>query len=214
MENHMKQLEMNSHLPRKGEIIAEGNSIILGMIREDEKEKYLSVSEIYSFAKKFYKEERFCEYLWEDFSSDKAFVCSIYKKVSGEYLGYCSVKDMKKKEWELSIELFPDYCHKGYGSEALKLLMKEVYKLTGRQYFRVRVEIDNHISQGLMKKLGAVPNGVSEFLLYGEEIKRFQQEYKDKITDEIRAVAEEFGMKPEKLLGYVLEYQFDALNLK
>ena len=61
-----------------------------------------------------------------------------------------------------------------------------------------------------MKKLGATPNGISEFLLHGEEIEKFKEEYKDMITDEIRAVAAEFCMDAEDILGYVLEYRFDV----
>lgn len=92
--------------------------------------------------------------------------------------------------------------------------MKYVSELSGRRFFRVRVEIDNHASQGLMRKLGATPNGISEFMLHGEEIERFQQEHKDMITDKIREVAEEFCMEAEDILGYVLEYRFNVKSLK
>ena len=114
----------------------------------------------------------------------------------------------------MAIELKTEACHKGYGTEAVRLLMQALYRLAGRRYFRVRVEIDNHASQGLMKKLGAVPNGISEFLLHGEELEKFQEEYKDMITDEIREVAAEFCMEAEEMLGYVLEYRFDVETLK
>lgn len=60
-----------------------------------------------------------------------------------------------------------------------------------------------------MKKLGAYPNGISEFLLHGEEIEKFQAEHKDMITDKIRSVAAEFCMEAEDILGYVLEYRID-----
>ena len=92
--------------------------------------------------------------------------------------------------------------------------MENVHNLTGRRFFRVRVEIDNHASQGLMKKLGAYPNGISEFWLHGDEIERFQEEYKYMITDEIRNVAEEFCMDAEDIMGYVLEYRFDIEKWK
>ena len=114
----------------------------------------------------------------------------------------------------MAIELKPEACHKGYGTEALQLLMQALNRLTDRRYFRVRVEIDNHASQGLMKKIGAIPNGISEFLLHGEEIENFQEDYKDMITDEIREVAAEFCMEAEEMLGYVLEYRLDVERLK
>ena len=121
---------------------------------------------------------------------------------------------MIKDDWELAIELFPEVCHKGYGTEALFLLMQVLHRLTGRRYYHTKVEIDNYASQGLMKKLGAIPNGISEFLLQGEAIEKFQEDYKHMITDEIRSVANEFCMEAEDILGYVLEYRFDVRNLK
>lgn len=203
-----------SDLPQNGEMVVVGNKVILGVLREDEKEMYLAVSTEYSYLKGVYKDEKLREGVWNDFLSDSTFVCSIYDKVSGEYVGYCSIKNLVKNDWELAIELMPDACHKGYGTEALSLLMQVLHRLTGRRYFRARVEIENHASQGLMKKLGATPNGISEFLLHGEEIEKFQEENKGMITDEIRAVAAEFGMDAEDILGYVLEYRFDVENLK
>lgn len=199
-----------SSLPQAGDVVAVGDKIILGVIKEEERDKYLAVSYEYSYTKGMYKDERFVETTWKEFLSETSFVCSIYEKESSEYVGYCSIKNLSKGDWELAIELKPEECHKGYGTEALPLLMQAMHKLTGRRYFRARVEIDNHASQGLMKKLGATPNGISEFLLHGEEIEKFQEENKDSITDEIRAVAAEFCMDAEDILGYVLEYRFDV----
>lgn len=198
--------------PKEGEIVAVGNKVVLRVINADEKEKYLAVSYEYSFMKGAFKKESFRDSLWEEFISDNAFVCSVYEKVSGEYIGYCSIKNLLKEEWELAIELKSSECHKGYGTEALSLFMKEVNKLTGRRFFRARVELDNHASQKLMKKLGAIPNGISEFMLHGEEINVFQETYKHMITDEIREVAADFCMDAEDMLGYVLEYRFDMMN--
>ena len=220
LENKIEQLEQEqkrdiienwdrSVFPKVGEQLVEGNRVLLQVLREEEKEQYLAVKYEYSPLKRAYKDEEFREEVWNDFISESAFVCSIYEKDSNEFVGYCSIKDLSKKEWELAIELKSDKCHKGYGTEALNLFMQAVHKLTGRRFFRVRVEIDNHASQGLMKKLGAYPNGISEFWLHGEEIERFQEEYKYMITDEIRNVAEEFCMDAEDILGYVLEYRFD-----
>ena len=203
-----------SSLPQAGEKIAVGDKVALAGIREEEKEKYLEVSYEYSYMKGAYKDEKFREITWKEFLSDSSFVCSIYDKESGDYVGYCSVKNLVKGDWELAIELKPEACHKGYGTEALQLLMQALNRLTDRRYFRVRVEIDNHASQGLMKKIGAIPNGISEFLLHGEEIENFQEDYKDMITDEIREVAAEFCMEAEEMLGYVLEYRLDVERLK
>jgi len=215
LENCTKEDEIEierAMLPKYGEIIAEGDRIRLGVVREDEKEKYLAVSYEYSFMKSAFKDKKFLENLWDEFLSETAFVCSIYEKESGRYVGYCSVKSLRKDDWELAIELIPSECHKGYGSEALTLLMRTLHELTGKRFFCARVELDNHPSQGLMKKIGGHPDGVSEFLLHGEDIDKFREEYKDQITDEIRAVAEDFCMDAEDMLGYVLRYRFDMMD--
>ena len=197
------------NLPKKGEIVATGNRVVLSVIKDEERENYVAVSKAHSFTKTMYEDEKFCDTIWEDFMDENAFVCSIYAKETGEYVGYCSIKNMAREEWEIAMELLPAECHKGYGTEALKIFMDAVHKITGRRFFRARVAVGNHASQGLMRKLGATPNGISEFLLHGDEIKTFQEENKDMITDEIRNVADEFCMDAEDILGYVLEYRFD-----
>lgn len=210
-----KDVVTSNHLtfPINGEFIASGDKVVLAVIKHDEKDKYLALSYEYSFAKDMFQNEKFREKLWEEFISESAFVCSIYEKNTEEYVGYCSIKNITKEEWELAIELVPNNCRKGYGTEALNLFINAVHKLTGRRFFRVRVEIDNHASQRLMKKLGAYPNGISEFLLHGEEIDRFQAEHKNMITDDIRKVAADFCMEAEDILGYVLEYRFDMQKM-
>lgn len=196
-------------LPQAEEVVAEGNKVILKVCSELEREQYLEVSYTYSIFKEMYKEDSFREQIWKEFKSEDSFVCSIFDKERDVFVGYCSIRSLAKPEWELAMELKKEFCHKGYGSEALPLLMEYLHKATGRRFFRARVEVDNRPSQKLVNKLGGYPNGVSEFMIHGEDITRFQQEHKDMITDDIRAVAEEFCMEPEDLLGYVLEYRFD-----
>lgn len=212
IEDKKQQKEVTTEtfiLPGDGEKIAWGEKLWLSVINDDEREKYLAVSYEYSYMKGAFKEQAFQDNLWDEIKDENSFVCSIYDKESRKYIGYCSVKDMNKKDWEMAIEIIPEYCHKGYGTEALPLLMKNLHKLTGKRFFCARVEIDNYPSQGLMKKIGGIPDGICEFLLHGEEIEKFQKEHKDEITDEIRAVAEEFCMDAEDILGYVLCYRFD-----
>lgn len=199
--------------PQSGDVVAEGEKVILSVIKEDERENYLAVSYEHSSLKASYKDETFREETWREFISENSFVCSIYDKKTKEYVGYCSIKNLAKADWELSIELKSDKCHKEYGTESLNILMDTLHKLTGKRYFRARVEIDNYESQGLMKKLGAKENGISEFLLHGEEIERFREENKGMITEEIRNVAQEFCMEAEDILGYVLEYRFDRQTI-
>ena len=43
--------------------------------------------------------------------------------------------------------------------------MDQFSEITGEHVFRSRVEVDNYASQALHRKLGAVPNGMSECLI-------------------------------------------------
>lgn len=148
--------------------------------------------------------------MWDSVIEENVFVSSIYDKETETFVGYCSVKDLRKKELELAIELKPEWCHRGYGTQALALFVNYVAKFSGNCIYRARVEIDNYLSQALMKKVGAYPNGISEFELHGKELDQFKRENTDLIDDKLQAVAEEFCMEAEDILGCVLEYRLEV----
>lgn len=202
-----------SILPTTGELIAENEKVRLCVIQEREREEYLAVSYEHSFMKSAFKDNEFTEDLWNNFLSDKMFVCTVFDWLTGGYVGYCAIKNLNKPDWELGIELKKEWCHKGYGTEAVSLFLKKVATLTGKRFFRARVDIENVASQAMMRKLGAYPNGVSEFLLHGQLLEEFKSENIDKIDDNIRNIACEFKMTPEDILGYVLEYRIDVEKL-
>ena len=87
--------------------------------------------------------------------------------------------------------------------------MDQFSEITGEHVFRSRVEVDNYASQALHRKLGAVPNGMSEFLLHGEEIIKYQKGNQHLIDDNIRKLAVDFGVEPIEILGHVLEYKIE-----
>ena len=64
--------------------------------------------------------------------------------------------------------------------------MKKLALLTKNRFFRARVDIDNVASQSLMKKLGAYPNGVSEFMLHGKNLEEFKKDNIDMINDQYK----------------------------
>ena len=84
---------------------------------------------------------------------------------TNEFVGYCGIKNLTQEIPELAIELLSKYRKNGYGFQALSLLMDQFSEITGEHVFRSRVEVDNYASQALHRKLGAVPNGMSEFLI-------------------------------------------------
>ena len=190
-------------------LIGEDRDIVMFVTKASEKEEYLSLSHTYSQMKNAYKDEKFLEKVWNSFVEENVFACSVYDKKTKTFVGYCSIKDLTQKEWELAIELKPEWCHRGYGTQAVALFVNYMTEVTGNYIYRARVEIDNYASQALMKKLGAYPNGISEYELHGKELDQFRRENIDMLDDKLQAVAEEFCMEAEDILGYVLEYRLE-----
>ena len=75
--------------------------------------------------------------------------------------------------------------------------MDQFSEIKGEHVFRSRVEVDNYASQALHRKLGAVPNGMSE------------NENQHLIDDNIRKLAADFGVEPIEILGHALEYKIE-----
>ena len=199
-----------SIFPKTGMLIGEDRDVVMFVTKASEKEEYLSLSHTYSQMKNAYKDEKFLEKIWNSFIGENVFVCFVYDKKTKTFVGYCSIKELRQKEWELAIELKPEWCHRGYGTQALTLFVNCVTEITGNYIYRARVEIDNYASQALLKKLGAYPNGISEYELHGKNLDQFKRENTDLIDDKLQAVAEEFCMEAEDILGYVLEYRLEV----
>ena len=106
-EENIKNVEQirqfdRSVFPKFGELLAENGRVRLCAIREEEKNEYLDVSYEYSHTKNAFRDEKFIEELWNDFISEETFVCSIFDQATGKYVGYCSIKDLSKSDWELA----------------------------------------------------------------------------------------------------------------
>mgnify|MGYP002545299874 CR=1 FL=1 len=199
-----------SIFPKTGMLIGEDRDVVMFVTKASEKEEYLSLSHTYSQMKNAYKDEKFLEKIWNSFIGENVFACSVYDKKTKTFVGYCTINELRQKEWELAIELKPEWCHRGYGTQALTLFVNCVTEITGNYIYRARVEIDNYASQALLKKLGAYPNGISEYELHGKNLDQFKRENTDLIDDKLQAVAEEFCMEAEDILGYVLEYRLEV----
>lgn len=200
-------------LPREGELIAQNDLVVIKMIDSSEYDSYMDVSYICSLFKDKYAEEGFKKTEWESFLAEHKVVVSIYDKKTGSFVGYCSVNDIREKDWEIAIEENVEFRNKGYGYNALSLFINKLTELTGQRFYRAVIDIDNYASQNLFKKLGAYPNGISEYILHGDDLEKFQKENIDLIDDNIKRFADEFNIDPEDLLGHVVEYRIDMKNL-
>ena len=133
--------------------------------------------------------------------------------------------DRRLKRWELALMLLREYRYKGIAKKALTILFRELQSRTGRCVFRARVDIDNYASQALMDKIGARTNGVSEFMLHGEDLENFKQDLPvlgtdmDKITTAVRKKGisclggkESAGYKDNQLRGKVYSDIYSQLK--
>lgn len=189
-------------------VIYENERIRLRRPEKEDRAPFLQVKCQYAYSKVMIQRESYQEGLWEEQISNESLYYSIIERKNDKYIGYCGVKDLKKKVWEIAIELDGEYCHQGYGFLALGKYLENLAGLSGRREFASRVEADNIASQKLMEKLGFRPYGLAEFLLHSEEDKReAEEEYLYLLDERYEKLAERFHVEPRKLLSHVLEYR-------
>lgn len=198
-------------LPSSG--VFSGNAyVVLKVIDATEKDNYMKVSEQCAVSLKMFEETK--EDLWSEFLSNNSYVCSIYDAPTGNYVGYCSIKELNASEWEIAIELLEEYRNKKYGTRALNLFMDRLTEITGNRFYKFLIDIDNEPSQKLARRLGAYPDGLAEFLIHGEKLEQFREENKDMIDEHVIQLAEEFTSDPEDLIGMVLQFRIDQQRRK
>lgn len=192
----------------KGSILYSDDRVILRRVAEEDKIGFLEVEQEYTMIPNMFQKETFKEEIWDEHKSEPALMCSIINSETNEYLGYCGIKDTSLKRWEIAIEIHKCWCGKGIGYISVQGFLDAVTALTGVNEFRVRINSDNYASQGLFEKLGAVPNGISEFMIHGEAaLRECEEENLQYIDDRLIALGEKFHVDPRKLLSHVLEYK-------
>lgn len=152
-----------------------------------------------------FNDDKFKDTLWEEHRNETTLMCTIIYE--SKYVGYCGIKDTRKDKWEISIEILKKYSNKGIGYRSINILLRAIKERLGVTRFRVRIEPDNEASQRLFEKLGATPNGISELLLHGEQMDKFEEENLNLLDDRLIELADEFGVEPRKMLSCVLEYE-------
>lgn len=189
-------------------ILCENPDIILRKAIDGDREPYYQLKKEYAYMKSAFTKSEFKDELWQEYLSEESLYYTIAKKEDSIFIGYCGIKNLNRKIWEIAIEIKSDYCHRGYGYNALKMFLETVAKISKRCEFASRVDVDNIASQNLMEKIGFQAYGLSEFLLHREEDKLMaEEEFKDKLDDRYMILAKKFNVEPRKLLSHVLEYR-------
>ena len=189
-----------------GDSISEDSSLFLRKVSDEDRDNFLAVKQHYSFARSMFKQESYRTLLWNEHIQPKALMFSIFR--DGEYIGYCGIGNTSLSPWEISIELLPDWTGKGMGHKAIMLMLNGIKSKLDIDEFRVRIDPFNYNSQALFEKLGASPNGISEFMLHDEdELRSCEDSNLHLIDDKLVAVSKKFGVTPRELLSHVLEYK-------
>lgn len=209
-ENH-KNFRRDS-LPAPGEMLGVNSRVRLIAFDESHRSLFLKAEEADSCMKKMFRNENFCNNMWNECREETALYYAVEDWKRSEYIGYIGIKNTQDSIWELGIVLLPEFRFHDYGKEASTILLDELWKRTGEKLFRARVYPDNYASQALMRKLGARDNGISDFLLHGEQLEQFQKENRGQIDKRLEDIAELFCVDAEDLLGHVLEYLIEWPN--
>ena len=190
---------------RRGNIACPECDIILRKVEDADREGYLELQREYSIMKSMLKEPVYCDMAWNEHVEPKALMLSIIE--NGNYIGYCGIKSTVQNPWEIAIEILPDWTKNGIGYMAVTAMLEAIKARLGVVAFRVRIDPGNQASQKLFEKLGAVPNGISEFLMHDENaLEKFEEDNLHLIDEHLIALADKFNVKPRKLLSHVLEY--------
>lgn len=189
-----------------GEEIALPDDLLLRNVRESDKENFLSLQNVYSLMRSMLCHEAYRDMIWSEHWEQKSLMLSIEK--GGSYAGYCGIQDLSANVWEISIELMPEYTHQGIGFAAISAMLNVLRERLGISEYRVRIDPQNHASQRLFEKLGAVPNGISELWIHDTQgLEQLEAENMHLIDDALVLVAQKFAVEPRELLSHVLEYK-------
>jgi len=189
-----------------GDLVPAGERIVLRKVCDADRDKYLEVRLAYSVVKDFMKEDAHRQMLWNEHTDETALMFSIF--FDHEYVGYCGIHNVTRKTWEIAMELLPEKTNRGIGVSAMTAMLDAIKARLGVKEYRVRIEPTNSVSQKFFERLGAVPNGLSTFLLHDPQVlEACEEENFHLIDDSLRVVAEKFSVEPQKLLSHVLEYK-------
>ena len=187
--------------------------IKLRELRTEDKEQYISLQREYWVNKRALDEEEMQNGLWKDLQEEKR-INFVIAMPGDKFCGFCGAKDRYSDMPEIEIEIFEKFTGQGIGYQAIRDLLKELKKQTGKTCYLTRVISDNYPSIKLMQKCGAVPYKVEPHILLTEnEAEDFAKQHANLISEETVQLAEIFGVRREQVLSGVLCFCIDLGNM-
>ena len=188
-----------------GIVTCPDTTIILRDVDDADREGFLTIQRENSPLKEMLKEEVYCDMVWKEHREEKALMLSILR--DGAYIGYCGIKNTAQEPWEIAIEIQSDWTRHGIGPIVTAAMLDAIKARLDVTEFRVRIDPGNSSSQKMFERIGAVPNGISEYLVHDPSIiEKCEENNLHLINEDTIALAEKFGVEPRKLLSHILEY--------
>ena len=101
---------------------------------------------------------------WEELLSEDHLTCSILRKDSEAFCGFCQLQWVFSDAPELGIDLLPEYQKKGIAIEILPPFLTQAKHLLKNRYFYSKIKKNNLPSQKLAEKIGGVCIGTKNLL--------------------------------------------------
>lgn len=101
---------------------------------------------------------------WEELLSEDHLTCSILKKDTGAFCGFCQLQWVFSDTPELGIDLLPEYQNKGVAMEILPPFLTQAKTLLKNRYFYSKIKKNNIPSQKLAEKIGGICIGTKSLL--------------------------------------------------
>lgn len=196
---------INQEFWKKEKEITLENGITMRRVQQSDHEGYFAIQQAYSATAYMLKNPAYCDMLWDEHISSKGLTMTILRY--GNYIGYCGINNILKENWEIGIELLPEYTGQGVGYCAISKMLNKIHERLGRDFFIARIDPRNIASQKLFGKLGALPDGITADWTENESIMlQCEEEHLDQIDEELINIAKKFNVAPRKLLSHVLKY--------
>lgn len=101
---------------------------------------------------------------WKDLLSCEHLTCSILKKDTSAFCGFCQLQWIFSSTPELGIDLFPEYQKQGIAAEVLPPFLSRAKKLLPLSHFHAKIQKQNLPSQHLAEKIGGICIGEKSLL--------------------------------------------------
>lgn len=184
-----------------GNVFAEDEKYVLSRYEVAEQDLYLMAwNEIFENTPVSH-DENFKQKSWDDVLSDTTKLqLKIIDKLTQEYVGEVTLMKLNTEAPELGIQLLRKYQSQGSGTRVMNLFVDKLKSVLRVEFFSVRIFSDNHVSQKMFEKMGAVKIG-EVGKEYAELMRKIMQDFGKERFKEV--IKEDF----EKTQRYIICYK-------